>query len=74
MCYEHSNIKKTQRKGIHQLTNQTPHLPQLKFKLDPLKILMESPFCGPYIFQYAFPLDGKTHFLLFVKKLFLKKT
>ena len=28
--------RKAQREGIHQPTNQTPHLSQLKFKLDPL--------------------------------------
>ena len=32
------NHRKTQREGIHQSTNQTPHLSQLKFKLDPLNI------------------------------------
>ena len=30
------NHRKTQRKGIHQLTNQTPYFPQPDFKFDPL--------------------------------------
>ena len=30
--------RKTQRDGIHQSPNQTPHLPHLKFKLDPLNL------------------------------------
>ena len=28
------NYRKTQREGIHQLNNQMPYLPQLKFELD----------------------------------------
>ena len=41
---------RNQETSIHWPTNQTPHLPQFMFKLDPLKVSpMESPFYGPRI-------------------------
>ena len=37
-CNQQSIIPRQIERGIHWLTNQTPHSPQLKFKFDPLKI------------------------------------
>ena len=54
--------REAQREGIHQSPNQMPHLPHLKFKLDPLAYLVESPFCGPRISAHALPLDGELAF------------
>ena len=61
--------RKAQREGIHQPTNQTPHLSQLKFKLDPLNIPNEVTILWTCVFHVCSHLMVRLAFYL-VKFLF----
>ena len=59
--------------GNHWSTHQMPHLLRPKFKLDPLRSPVESPFCGPRISAHAFPTWWQAQFWFWKMILLIKK-
>ena len=52
----------------HWSTHQMPHLPHLKFKLDPLDSPVESPFGGPRILAQCVPTRRRDSFFICLVK------